>query len=406
MNEEYDIVIVGGGLVGASLACCLANQPVRVAIIEAIPAKSDDQSSYDERGLALSLSSQRILKSIAVWPQLKNRLIPIKHVHVSDQGHFGFTRLHASSLNLKALGYTVTARTLGEALMQCIDAAKNIDMFCPATVSGVMTSESGATIDITKADKLVTISCRLLVVADGTYSLLRGQVGITATIKDYKQTAMVANISTEKNHDYTAYERFTVSGPIAFLPLSDQRCVSVFTVPAPQKQKYSNMMEIDYLQTLEKQFGRRLGHLLKAGQRKTYPIMQLKVDRQFSRRVVLLGNSAHTLHPNGAQGFNLGLRDAAALAETLLDGVKSDQDLGGYPILNAYVETRKDDQQRVMEFADRIIRFFYNDHPVKVITRNLIMVLMDVIPGWKESFTLQAIGIHGRQPRPVRGLNL
>jgi len=406
MNEEYDVVIVGGGMVGASLACCLANQPVRVAIIEAVPVKSSDQPSYDERGLALSLSSQRILQSIAVWPQLQSKPVPVEHVHVSDQGHFGFARLHASNLNLSALGYIVTARALGGALMQRINTADNIDMLCPATVTEIVNSDRGVNIDVATTDKPVSMRCRLLVVADGTHSSLRGQVGITATIKDYKQTAIVTNISTEKNHDNTAYERFTASGPIAFLPLSDKQCVSVFTVPTSQKQKFFHLSEIDYLQVLEKQFGRRLGHLLKAGQSKTYPIVQLNVDKQFSERVVLLGNSAHTLHPNGAQGFNLALRDAAALAETLLDGVKSGEDLGSHSILNAYVEVRKDDQQRVMKFTDRTAQFFYNNHPVKVITRNLAMLLMDIIPGWKESFTLQAVGIHGRQPRNVRGLSL
>ncbi len=406
MNEEYDVVIVGGGMVGASLACCLANQPVRIAIIEAVPVKSSDQPSYDERGLALSLSSQRILQSISVWPQLQSKPVPVKHVHVSDQGHFGFTRLHASNLNLSALGYIVTARALGGALMQSINTAENIDMLCPATVTEIVNSDCGVIIDVTIADKLVSIRCRLLVVADGTHSSLRGQAGITATIKDYKQTAIVTNICTEKNHDNTAYERFTASGPIAFLPLSDKQSVSVFTVPTSQKQKFSNLSEIEYLQVLEKQFGRRLGHLLKAGQSKTYPIVQLKVDKQFSERVVLLGNSAHTLHPNGAQGFNLALRDAAALVETLLDGVKSGEDLGSNSILSAYVEARKDDQQRVMKFTDRTAQLFYNNHPVKVITRNLAMLLIDIIPGRKESFTLQAVGIHGRQPRNVRGLSL
>jgi len=404
MQQEYDIGIVGGGLAGASLACCLAELPVRIAVFEQFPA-GPAQPSYDDRGLALSLSSYRILNAIDIWPALAGKAVPVKHVHVSDKGKFGFVRLHAADLGLPAMGYVVAASDIGHALLQKIATLKNVDYICPAEVGAVNIAGDRVNIDLVGSGQSDTVSCRLLVAADGSNSLIRQKLGIAVDIKDYQQSAIVANVTTASDHGFTAYERFTRDGPLALLPMSQGRSVSVFTVAEATTDDCLKLTDADYLALIQKVFGSRLGRFIKVGSRKAYPLRLVQAARQYQDRMVLLGNAAHTVHPNGAQGFNLGLRDVAALAELIIKAVHQQQDPGSEALLVEYARSRADDQARVIRFTDTMANLFYNDDPLKTLCRTAGMLALDALPFLKQRFMRQGMGIDGRQPGLVRGLS-
>ena len=393
-------------MVGASLACSLINLNIRIAMVEAVPLRADNQPSYDDRGLALSLSSKRILTRLELWQQVKATACAIKHIHVSDRGHFGFVRLHASDLNVDALGHVVIARELGLALMSRISQAGNIDYLCPAEVQDIKIDYDNVSVSLSDDRLTESLTGKLLVVADGANSGLRQKLGIAALVKDYRQTAIVTNISPERPHNNTAYERFTDSGPIAMLPLQGNRCVMVYTVPADEAQAYLEMETSEFQERSWKRFGRRLGRFSRTGTLKLYPLKFVETEEQVLSRVVLLGSSAHTIHPNGAQGFNLCLRDVAALSEHLETAIEHNQDVGDRKVLEAYFFSRETDQKRVMEFSDRLATIFHNDQLAKIILRNSGMFVTDIIPSVKREFIRRAVGISGKQPAMVSGIKI
>jgi 2-octaprenyl-6-methoxyphenol hydroxylase len=367
-----------------------------VAVIEAVAPEAAEQPSYDERGLSLALSSQRILAALGVWPALAAGANPIEHIHVSDRGHFGFVRLHAADLDLPALGHVVVARQLGAALLARLREADNIDLLCPASVGDARQGDHRVGLVLQGEAAPATLDCRLLVVADGTRSGLRERLGIGVSEEDYGQSAVVANVTPQRGHANWAFERFTADGPLALLPLAGGHCVSVCGVPGAAAGDYLGMSEADYLAQLQDRFGRRLGRLTRLGRRRAYPLVKLEPESARRGRALLLGNAAHTLHPNGAQGFNLGLRDAAGLAEVLSAGEADDP--GAEHLLAAYEALRRGDQQRVIRFTDRLAGLFYNDDPALILARDTGMLLTDLLPGLKRAFIRRATGLAGRQP--------
>jgi len=403
MNPEYDIVIAGGGPAGTGLACGLGGRGWRVALVEAAPVQAKQPPGFDDRGLALSLSSYRILDRTGVWSRLDGRAVPIKRIHVSDQGHFGFVRLAAEELHLPAMGYVVVAGDLGKALQDRLAGLENIDVLRPARVTGAGITGGRVSLSLHGPGGPSDISCRLLVAADGTDSPLRGMLGIRTSTRNYRQTAIVANVSMEKNHDYTAFERFTADGLLALLPVADRRCVSVFCMPTAQAEKLMAGTEDRYLQILQQVFGMRLGRLTRAGTRRSYPLRLVLAAEQYRERMVLLGNAAHTIHPNGAQGLNLALRDAAALAENLADADSRREDPGSRRLLERYQLDRMADQQQVIRFTDGLTDLFYNDNCVKTCLRNTAMQMLNLLPFARRHFMYRAMGIWGRQPALVRG---
>lgn len=387
-------------MVGASLACALRQTSARVAVIEAVSPRQKEQPSYDERGLALSLASQRIFTALGIWPLIAENANPIRHIHVSDQGHFGFVRFHASDMGLDALGHLVIAQELGQALMSGLDEADNIDLFCPARVKEVRQDQEAVSVILDGEEKKLT--GRLLVVADGTHSSIRELLGIGVRIRDYEQTAIVANVNPERHHQDTAYERFTAKGPLALLPMKNQRCKLVYTVATEDAEQIMGKSDEAMLALVQKDFGRRLGSLSKIGERKPYPLLLLEVEQQVKHRLVLLGSSAHSIHPNGAQGFNLCLRDVAALAEIIGGAIQIGDDPGDYVLLEEYLAKRLPDQQQVIRYSNGLVDLFYNQDPAKVLGRNLGMLLLDMAPILKRGLMNRYMGIHGRQPAMVR----
>lgn len=392
---DYDIIIVGGGAVGASLACALShnNDRFKIALIEAIAEKEKYQPSYDDRGLALSLSAKNILEDIDIWKNLLPFANPIRHIHVSDQHHFGFVRMHAESMGIEAFGYVVLAHELGKTLMQHIQVTKNIDLLRPASVTDIELSDAAATVHIQLAQRKKIIRSKLLIAADGTHSKTREMLNIKTLVKDYQQVAIVSNVTPEKPHADTAYQRFTNSGPVALLPHSKQRCVLVFSVATNEADKYLQMDNDEFLNILLKRFSSRLGKFYKLGKRKSYPVKMLRAAQQVKNRAVVLGNAAHTVHPHGAQGFNLGLRDANALAKILLEAYHDKHDIDTLQILNSYIANRVNDQNKVIIFTNKLADYFYSKNPCKIMTRNLAMLAIDLIPPLKHNFIYQAMGL-------------
>jgi 2-octaprenyl-6-methoxyphenol hydroxylase len=249
-KTDFDLIIVGGGMVGASLACALKNSDLKIAIIEALPAHSAQQPSYDDRSIALAYGSQRIFESIGLWPQLANLCTAITDIHVSDRGHFGVTRLSAQTENVPALGQVITARSMGIVLNKALEKQENIEFICPAKVVALLQHADHVTVTL---DNQREISAKLIVAADGANSTIKHLLDLGSLDHNYNQTAITANITPERAHNGRAFERFTDSGPIALLPMSDNRCSLVWTVKAGDETEILSLSEQDFLSRLQDQ---------------------------------------------------------------------------------------------------------------------------------------------------------
>ncbi|MDX1812923.1 MAG: FAD-dependent oxidoreductase, partial [Gammaproteobacteria bacterium] len=236
-NPQYDIAIIGGGMVGATMAIALAQLPLRIAIIEAFPFRSDQQPSYDARSIALAYGSKRIFETLGVWNGMEQDACPIKKIHVSSQGQAGATHLNAMDEGLDALGYVIENRIIGNALLAQIENYSNIELICPASLDNLNINADWAEVSITQNGEAKTINTKLVIAADGANSKVRELLGIQSTSKDYQQTAIISNVTPGKPHKNIAYERFTKDGPIAVLPMTDNRCSLVYTVSSDKVEE-------------------------------------------------------------------------------------------------------------------------------------------------------------------------
>lgn len=403
---HYDILIVGGGMVGASLASALAEQPFRIGVIEAVPPAAPDQPSYDDRAVALSLGSSRILDGIGVWRHIRDRAVPIRHIHVSDRGHFGFTRVSAEEEGVQALGYVIEARILGPVLGERIEASERIDLISPAQLEDIELAADVVSAQVRTGSERRTLSAGLLVAADGGRSLARQAAGIRAREWAYGQTAIIANVTPGRPHGHVAYERFTDTGPLALLPMADDRCALVWTVVDDQVEAALALDDASFLHRLQERFGDRLGRFQRVGKRSAYPLSLVRARKQTKERVVVIGNAAHSLHPIAGQGFNLGLRDVAVLAQVLVDAHRADRDMGRAAVLDEYARWRLGDQRRITTFTDGLVRVFSNSFKPLAFARNLGLVALDLLPPAKHGLARLTMGLAGRQPRLTRGLPL
>lgn len=394
---DFDIAIAGGGMVGASLALALRGSGHRIALIEPVVPGQPAQPSYDDRGIALSLASVRVLRHIGIWDQVRRSATPIRQVHVSEQGRFGCVRMDAARAGTEALGYVVVARELGAALWACLRAASDITALCPESVTQV---EQRADSMLAQCSVSGRLQCRLLVVADGVESSLRAQLGIEVARHDYLQTAIVANVTMGQPHVDTAYERFGGTGPLALLPLDQRRMVAVNCVASSAAPAWLALGDAEYCAQLDQRLGGRLGGIAQCGARRTYPLQRVLPVRQVSGRAVLLGSAAVNIHPNGAQGFNLALRDVAALAETLAAGAGMDSGAAG--LLLAFADGRREDRERVTGFSHGLARTFASNNPLLAGLRQAGMLLTDLLPPVKRELMWFGAGLRGRQPRCVR----
>lgn len=403
---RYDLIIVGGGMVGASLAISLANRGLRLALVEAYTPGADSQPSYDDRGIALAYGTRRIFESIGVWPTLAGVAEPILDIHVSDRGHFGLTRLAAADEGVPALGYVVTARELGRVLLRKMAEDGALEVIAPARVVSFSDQGSQVRVEVERDGLMSTLECSLLVAADGGDSAIREQLDVPVQRWQYGQSAVVTNISPTQPHRNVAYERFTDSGPMALLPMSEQRCAVVWTVRDEQLESVLALDDDAFLAAFQQRFGYRLGRFRRVGKRAAYPLSLLRARESVSGRVVIIGNAAHTLHPIAGQGFNLGIRDVAALAEVVNDAFVAGADIGSAKNLASYESWRIAEQRNVALATDGLARLFSNPLSLLRFGRNLGLLAMELVPAARHPLARAAMGLFGRQPRLARGVPL
>lgn len=408
-ETNFDVAICGGGLVGATLAIALDQIGLSVALIESHPFGVVDQPSFDERTTALSNGSRRIFQGLNVWPLLEHSATPIRKIHISDKGRFGFARIDANEQRLNELGHVVVNRVMGGALWDTLQRS-SVRIHAPARVSELGLEHDRRRIDIVPADSAsVSLYARLVVAADGAQSIARETAGVGVQSWDYAQTAIVTNVATQRFHDHVAYERFTKTGPIAMLPMSDGRSGVIWTVEPAAAQALAALSDDDFLAQLQEHFGFRLGRLTRVGKRHLYPLALTRSDAHVSERLAIIGNAAQSLHPIAGQGFNLGLRDVASLAEVLADARHapgSEFDAGDGLFLQRFQAWREDDRREIVRFTDGLVRVFSQPFgPVKLV-RDLGLLAFDLLPPAKAAMAQLSLGAAGRVPRLARGAPL
>jgi len=404
----YDVLIIGGGLVGSSLACALEPLGLRVGMVEATPGARGAASgppAFDERNLALAAASLNALDALGVLPHLVTPPAPIRRIHVSRRGDFGAVRLDAREFGRDAFGGVVVARELGAALEARLAQLRTLQRHRPAVLTGLEVGTDHVEVAVSNAaapagsgDRL---RARVLVAADGTASPVRQAMGITTEVHDYRQTLFVCSLAAARPPDGTAWERFSDSGPIALLPRPDGHYGAIMGVSCDEADAVAALGDGDYLALFQDRFGGRAGRLLRAGRRSRYPISRCVAGELVAPRVVLVGNAAQTMHPIGAQGFNLGLRDALTLAQVMA-GPDAATDPGAPQVLSRYPLLRAQDRGQTLEFSDGLARVTSNPGFGMHALRSLGLLALERMPGAKARLASGAMGFRGQVPRLAR----
>jgi 2-octaprenyl-6-methoxyphenol hydroxylase len=413
MNEsvpvaiDCDLAIVGGGMVGATLALALAPLGLRIALLEAVAPEAAEQPSFDERTTALANGSARTYRTLGAWRDMEGEATAIRRIHVSEQGRFGVARIDAAEQGLDALGYVIPNRAIGAALWPALRDRPNVRLIAPAKVTGTSFEGASRTLTVESDARPWQVGARLVVAADGARSVLREAVGIAAEHWEYAQTAIVATLTTQRFHEHVAYERFTPHGPLAVLPLADGRCGLVWTHEPGEARRLMDLPDAPFLAELQAGFGMRLGRLLGVGRRHAYELALTRAERHTAPRFAIVGNAAQGLHPIAGQGFNLGLRDAACLAEVLADAIAGgDADPGAIANLDAYAAWREEDRRRIVGFTDGLVRVFGTPLGLVRNLRGLGLLAFDALPTAKGALARLSVGAAGRIPRLARGVPL
>jgi 2-octaprenyl-6-methoxyphenol hydroxylase len=396
-----------------SLAVALGRARIPVALIEASEAQRRGDSGYDSRPIALSQSSRRILDALGVWDSLAAIVTPITRIHISDRGHFGFARLHAEDCGVDALGYVVAAAELGRSLEAVLQSTDRVRVLRPAVVGDVQCDHpSAARLSIAAAGGPPAqglpsrVEAKLMVLCDGGRSALRQRLGIRVSERDYGQWGITARIEARCAHGGVAYERFTAAGPLALLPMQGNHCGLVWSMDAALAERLMALDDDGFVGALTEQFGMRLGGFVATGPRSAFPLHLITATEVVGKRLAIIGNAANHLHPVAGQGLNLGLRDAAALAEIVSAALREGRDAGDPSALAGYAEWRRRDQKLVARATDAVVRLFSNRFAPLVAARGLGLLAFDLCPPAKRRFGNVAMGLAGRQSRLVRGLSL
>ena len=395
-NRKVDILIIGGGLTGAALMLALLNQGYEVLLLDSSSFSTDSQApsrNFDARTLALSPASIKILSQLQVWSLVADETCPIKAIHVSQQGHFGVTQLHAEGGD--ALGAIIDLQKVSEALYQLLPADK---ILAPAQLLEMDVVNQFAL--VRQGAHEFKIFAQLFIAADGGQSTVRRCSKLSAKIKLYNQSALVANIGLQRSHRHVAYERFARNGPLAMLPMTHQRSAMVWCLPPDEAKHMQELDETHFLKQLQLAFGYRLGRFIKVGKRSLFPLQEIIMPQQVLWPIVFIGNAAHTLHPAAAQGFNLGLRDVAALAQCILQYGLNPEMLKEYQLM------RQVDQRVITRFTDSLVQVFGSQLPGLALGRGLGLVVMDNSMHLQQLLVRYAGGYGGIVPDLVCGIAL
>jgi len=402
-DNFYDLVVVGGGMVGASFCCALeqalGETPLSILVIEAISpnANSAKQSSFDARSTALSFGSRKFLEGIGLWQALDDAVSAIHEIQVSDRGRLGCVEINRDEQGVEALGYVVENKRLGQVLNARLNESGKINLLCPALVSSVKATEKGMLLGLNHGDTETSVDASLVVLADGGKSPVCEQLGIEQSIERYDQHALIANIVLEKPHQHVAFERFTDTGPLAVLPLQlidgKNRGSLVWTLSVEQAAQYREMNEEKLLPLLQERFGYKLGKILEIGQTFVYPLSLSIAKEQVRPGLALLGNVAHSLHPVAGQGLNLALRDTRALVDVLINAKKRGLGLGEMNVLLEYVARQQADQATTTQFTHNITKLFSSNNEAKVWLRKFGLVALELLPTLRRSLAERAMGL-------------
>ena len=384
---KVDLIIVGGGMVGATFACAVAHfaPQLTIALVDAVSASDEQHPGFDSRAIALSYGSAQLLQQIGLWAEFSAQATPIRQIHVSDRGHSGIVHLNAKQERIDALGYVIELANAGEILNQRLARLPQLTWIRPDSIESLDRCADLTHITLASGTQL---EAPLLVGADGGHSRCRQLLNLQQVSDDYGTSAIIANVVTSQLHQGRAFERFTHAGPLALLPMSDNRSALVWSVHNDQLDGLMALPDDAFRAALQQQFGFRLGAFTRVGERVAYPLSLTQSPMPVSHRSVLIGNAAHTLHPVAGQGYNLGLRDLFVLAQ----GMVNASDIGAFASLDAYWQRREADHQRTILMTDLLARTFANDHWPLVAARNTALHLMDSIDLLKQPLSYQALG--------------
>ncbi|MCK6264746.1 2-octaprenyl-6-methoxyphenyl hydroxylase [Vibrio sp. ZSDE26] len=393
--KSYDVIIAGGAMAGATLALALtrlSTTPLSIAVVESYLAEHQSHPGFDSRSIALSAGTVEILKKFKLWDAIASLATSIHHIHVSDRSHLGMTDIYDHELGVDALGYVVELADIGKLYQTEMIADAHIDLLCPDSVVNVVRKPDEVTVELTSGR---SIQSKLLVAADGASSICCQQLGLELEEHDFEQSAVIANIVSSEPHNGRAFERFTENGPVALLPMSDNRLSLVWCLPPEKAEQVMTLSDDAFLKQLQSDFGWRLGELLKVGSRASYPLILRYRQKNVSHRFAIVGNAAQTLHPIAGQGFNLGIRDVASLAEEIVNA-SSAQDVGCYNVLNRYMRRRESDRNSTISLTSQLVHTFSNDLLTMRVGRNLALVAMDNFPVLKTPLLRRTLGIVAR----------
>lgn len=401
-----DVLVVGGGLVGSVLANALTRIPVDTVLVESRLPDTPAGAGFDARVTALANGSQRILAQLGLWPDAE--AAPITSIHISERGRFGAARIDARREGVDALGYTVENVALSRKFWEGLDGARSLRRMMPARLCSFRGGPGCVVAEVEKDGRRTGVRAKLLVAADGAMSGVRTLLGIPVRRDEYRQQALIVNCTTEIAPGGRAFERFTPSGPLAFLPLADGRVSVVWTLDHGGAEYAASLDEPAFRRELQRTFGDRLGRIRRVGRRAVYDLRRIRSLEVSRGRVLLIGNAAVNLHPVAGQGFNLALRDVAVIAELIADAARRGgaADPGAQSLLGRYRAERVADQRKVAGFTHGLIRCFGLSVPGAGAFRGLGLVAFDVMPGAKAWLARQTMGRGGTLPRLARGLDL
>ena len=399
---QREVIIVGGGMVGLSLALMLAKQNIAVKLLEAIKYPNYDDvnlapyhSSFDARNSALSRRTVQIYQELGLWSALQEHATPIFEVNITEQGSFGKARLKAEQEKVESSGQVIENAWLGRVLLTEVQKQPFIELIDGVQVTQLTQDADMAYIKASRGEEQLSLQAKLVIAADGRDSFCRKALGIGASEHDYDQVAIVTTVQTSKPHNHVGFERFSSLGPLALLPLpGEYRRSVVWPVKKGTEGEWlGDENDQHFLDALQETYGDRAGKFQKTGKRFSFPLSQVLAEKQAVGRVVLMGNAAHTIHPVAGQGFNLCMRDAHVLVRYLTEQIAQNADLGDAVMLQAYEASRLTDQQRVIKFCDSVVRGFSNSNPILKFIRNTGLVAFDTIPGIKPLVANYAMGL-------------
>ncbi|WP_267256150.1 2-octaprenyl-6-methoxyphenyl hydroxylase [Coxiella endosymbiont of Ornithodoros maritimus] len=406
MNQT-DIIIIGAGLVGTSVVVALQGHGIRIKILEHHLPSAAVTSSNDVRSLTLSFGSYQILKTLGVEDDLANEACPISTVHVSDQGALGALRFRAGEFNVPALGYVVSFAKLQQSLYQRAALQKNVEIVPISTIDDIQCNSNHAQVIFSTINGQQQLQAALLIGADGSHSTARRLLKIPVEEENQNEVALIALLRLKQPHNHIAYERFTSQGTLALLPLFQANQYRlVWTLPKTKADEIGQWSDDEFCVVLDRIFKPYIGAIQSVEREKRFPLQMLIAQEQVRPSFVMLGNAAHTLYPIAAQGFNLGLRDAAVLSEVLIDARRQLKPLGDIRFLQAYSRWRKADQARITGLTRGLSQWFGVQFPLANKARGLGLLATGLLPPFKKRLAKRLMGLSGRLPQLMRGLKL